>query len=69
MPCRPAPADVQAIRAAFVAQGTSLTAWCAAQGLHRPNVMKALSGEWAGPKAEEVRAQVFHATGGKGIPQ
>ena len=35
----------RAVRAAFVAQGTTLNAWCIANGLKRQTVDKALKGE------------------------
>ena len=65
MACREAHLDkkrVQSIRAGFVAQGTSLAAWCRAEGLHRPNVVKALTGEWRGPKANAVVARAIAAS-------
>lgn len=52
------------VRAGFVQQGTSLSAWCRANGLTRQNVCSALQGERRGPKAEEVvRRAVAAATG------
>lgn len=54
--------ELDAIRAGFVSQGTSLTAWCRANGFHRPNVIKAIIGEWSGPKADEVRREVLRAS-------
>ncbi len=42
---------VDLIRSGFVAQGTTLAEWCRNNGFHRPNVMKALLGQWTGPKA------------------
>ena len=45
---------VHPIRGGFVAQGTTLTKWCHDNGFHRPNVMKALLGEWVGPKAAKT---------------
>lgn len=51
------------IRAAFVARGTSLNAWCSANGHHLPNVRAAIFGEWVGPKASELIAKVEDAAG------
>lgn len=45
---------LKAVRAGFVAQGTSLHAYCVAEGLKRQNVSAALSGKWRGPKAEAL---------------
>lgn len=53
-------ADV--IRSGFVAQGTTLTAWCRTNGFHRPNVYKALMGDWTGPTAEALIAAVTDAS-------
>ena len=49
------------VRAGFVAQGSSLQAWCIQQGFKRQNVDKALMTEWTGPKATSVLAQVLEA--------
>lgn len=46
--------DMKAFRAGFVARGTSFAAFCAAQGLKRQNVAKAIEGRWTGPRAAEV---------------
>jgi len=51
-----------AIRSGFVAQGTTLSAWCRANGFHRPNVHKALMMEWVGPKAEAIVEAVLRAS-------
>lgn len=51
-----------AIRSGFVAQGTTLTAWCRTNGFHRPNVYKALMVDWTGPKAEALIAAVTDAS-------
>ena len=54
------------VRAAFVARGTSLSAFCRDKGLHRPNVSSALSGKWKGDKAMAVAAFVAAAAGIEG---
>jgi hypothetical protein len=51
------------VRAAFVGQGTTLNAWCLANGTRIQNVRAAFFGEWSGPKAEELRARVISAAG------
>lgn len=43
--------DLDRITAGFVLQGTTLTAWCRQEGVHRPNLIKAIKGEWKGPTA------------------
>lgn len=55
-------AELDAIRAGFVSQGTSLAQWCRNNGYHRPNVIKAILGQWAGPKAEIMRKTVLSAS-------
>jgi hypothetical protein len=55
-------AELDAIRGGFVSQGTSFAAWCRENGLHRPNVTKAILGDWAGPKAEVVRLAALAAS-------
>lgn len=57
--------DLNAIRGGFVSQGSSLAAWCAENGLHRPNVVKAILGQWSGPKAERIREAVQRASRGE----
>lgn len=52
------------VRAGFVQQGTSLTAWCDQNGLTRQNVRTALLGGWNGPKAQQLRSQIVEASKG-----
>ena len=51
------------IRSGFLLQGTTLAEWCRENELHRPNVYKALNGQWTGAKAEAVRKSVLTASG------
>lgn len=54
------------IRAGFTWQGSSLARWCNEEGHHRQNVVKAILGQWAGPKAEILKAAAISAaTGGR----
>jgi lambda repressor-like predicted transcriptional regulator len=57
-------ASIQEVRAGFVRQGTSLTAFCREQGLDRRHVHSALSGRWTGPTASKVAARVAAASRG-----
>lgn len=43
-----------AVRAAFVARGTSFHAWCKSNGLDPHNARKAVLGIWSGPKAAKI---------------
>lgn len=49
----------KAIRAAFVARGTSLSAWCRTAGLNRQTVEKALKGERRSRAADELRKRLM----------
>ena len=51
------------VRAGFISQGTSLAAWCRANGVHRQSAEKALLFKWDGPKAQELRRRVAEAAG------
>jgi len=51
-----------AVRAGFVQQGTSLSAWCEQNGVARQNVRTALLGGWNGPRAQELRTQIVLAS-------
>lgn len=51
------------IRAGFVVKGTSFTAWCEARGVKHQNALKAVMGEWTGPKAEQLVAELLQASG------
>lgn len=51
------------VRAAFVAQGTTLGAWCRERGIAHQNAKSALVGAWNGPKGREVRRKLIEASG------
>jgi lambda repressor-like predicted transcriptional regulator len=51
--------------AGLVARGTTLTAWCKANGVAHQNASKALSGAWTGPKAEALVQRLMIAAGVK----
>ena len=53
------------IRAGFIANGTSLSAWCAGRGLKHQNARKAIHGEWTGPKAAALVTELMRASGAK----
>lgn len=50
-----------AVRAAFAARGTSLNAWCIANGTNRQTVEKSLRGRTHTRKAQELRDRVLAA--------
>lgn len=50
------------VRAGFVQQGTTLTAWCRAHGHDVSNARQALFGAWNGPKARELRTEIIKAS-------
>jgi hypothetical protein len=51
------------VRAAFVAQGTSLARWCAENGVSRQYAERCLQGSQSGPKALTLRDRVIRAAG------
>lgn len=53
------------IRASFIAQGTSLKAWCEERGVKHQNACKAALGTWKGPKAAALIEEMMQATGVK----
>jgi hypothetical protein len=54
------------IRAGFTRQDSSLSRWCNEEGHHRQNVVKAILGQWVGPKTEILKtAAISAATGEK----
>lgn len=52
-----------AVRAAFVAQGTSLHKWCRSHRVDPHNARKALIGQWQGEKARKLRQRIKAAAG------
>lgn len=72
MNSHPAPSDSQpdrgeslylAVRAAFIAKGTSLNRWCLANGVSRPYATQVLRGFWIGRKAQALRKKIVEAAG------
>jgi len=57
--------SLAAIRAGFVAQGTSLHAWCKANGEDTSNARRAIAGTWKGPKASALLQRLVAASQGK----
>lgn len=56
-------ADYNRIKAAFVARGTTLNAWCRANGVHIQNVRDAAFGRWRGAGASALMAKVIDSAG------
>lgn len=52
-----------AVRAAFVAQGTSLNRWCLSKGVSRPYAVQVLRGFWTGAKAQVLLKKIVEAAG------
>jgi len=51
------------VRSGFVAQDTTLSAWCKNKGINPSNAKACLMGNWDGPKAKELRQQIVEASG------
>ena len=51
------------IRAGFILQNTTFTAWCAAHGIEHTAARQAIHGTWAGPRGRQLRAQILKAAG------
>lgn len=51
------------VRAGFVGQGTSLSAWCKAHEVKHQNAHKALMLTWTGPKASALVDEILNAVG------
>lgn len=49
------------VRAGFVAQGTTLNAWCSARGIHRQTAERSLKGERNGRRSRELRDRLVAA--------
>lgn len=56
-------AELQMVRAGFIARGTTLTAWCRREGLQLTYVRQCISGHRAGPKARAIATRVRAAAG------
>lgn len=64
-PTEPGARLMQEVRAAFILDGTTFTAWCRAQGIDPSMVRQAIFGNWAGPKGRAIKAKVLQAAGVK----
>lgn len=51
------------IRSAFVAQDTTLGAWCRKNGIAQQSAACCIIGVWNGPKGQKLRAQIIAAAG------
>lgn len=51
------------VRAGFISQGTSYTAWCRTQGIDPSQARQAIYGTWAGPKGLACKAKALQAAG------
>jgi hypothetical protein len=49
------------VKAAFIANGQTISAWCEGNELHLQNVRKAFLGEWTGVKATQLKQRVERA--------
>ncbi len=58
-----APSDdlYRMVRAGFVAKGTTLNAWCIANGVNRQTARRALSGERNGKNSRQLRERLVDA--------
>lgn len=59
------PDILQAVRAAFVANGSSLGEWCRLNKIDAARAWRALQGKSAGPKALALRARILAESGRK----
>lgn len=50
------------IKAGFVYQGTSLTAWARTQGIDPSSARSAIMGLWDGPKGKALRLKAIEAS-------
>lgn len=47
------------VRAAFIVQGTTLSAWCRGHNIKQTHAKSSLYGSWNGPKGSELRKQLI----------
>jgi len=57
----PSRAQYNAVKAAFIAEGRTLSEWCEEKGYHLPNVRKAFNGSWTGPRASQLVEEIEDA--------
>jgi hypothetical protein len=51
------------VKAHFILEGTTLTAWCRDNGINMPNAREALMGTWDGPAGRRLRERLCHVAG------
>ncbi|WP_084609843.1 hypothetical protein [Sedimenticola selenatireducens] len=51
------------VRANFITQGTTFSAWCREHGVNNGNARAALIGSWDGPKGRALREKLLEASG------
>ncbi|MEJ1341202.1 MAG: hypothetical protein RPU14_03890 [Candidatus Sedimenticola sp. (ex Thyasira tokunagai)] len=51
------------VRAGFIIQGTTFSAWCRKHGVNNGNARAALIGSWDGPKGRALRVELLDASG------
>lgn len=51
------------VRAGFITQGTTFSAWCRERGVNTGNARAALIGSWDGPKGRALRENLLDASG------
>ncbi|HPE80989.1 MAG TPA: hypothetical protein PKZ35_13410 [Gammaproteobacteria bacterium] len=51
------------VRAGFILQDTTVSAWCEVQGIPRQHALAVLTGQWNGPKAKRLRTRIIEASG------
>lgn len=56
--------EYHAIRAHFVARGTSLRSWCIASSVDYSAARKSLDGRWNGPKGRALKLRITSAATG-----
>lgn len=63
--CPARPNILQAVRAAFILNGTTLAAWCRENGVDPARAWRALQGKGGGNATHELRARILAASSGK----
>lgn len=56
-----------AVRAGFIAQGTTLHRWCHENGVWPQNAAKALRDQWTGEKGRALRNRLIEASGARAL--
>lgn len=63
--CPARPNILQAVRAAFILNGTTLGAWCRENRVDPARAWRALQGKGGGTATHELRARILAASSGK----